>query len=288
VSWISVFFPITVTGQCCGAVVVCNSLLAVICGKRGIELSTSISPKNMCQETPPTKSSSACSDDDGIIIRRYQSSDQEQVKHIFRTGMESNIFAAYTAVVRHPIAALPLTCLTAITAGVTHHICNMTSVLGRNDNNKQQSSPVLVVVVAAVAVLPATGLYYLLKSKFGMYIQASLDDDLSKIEEVYSGKGCFLVAVDTAKQSAGAIVGIVGGHDRERGTGLGQRLIRRLEEECQPVKMHLTCSSIQYAAHRLYSRAGFLLKERFKPAGLSWWLRNCIEIYPYEKELTIS
>jgi GNAT superfamily N-acetyltransferase len=257
----------------------------------------------MCQETPPTKSSSACSDDDGIIIRRYQSSDQEQVKHIFRTGMESNIFAAYTAVVRHPIAALPLTCLTAITAGVTHHICNMTSVLGRNDNNKQQSSPVLVVVVAAVAVLPATGLYYLLKSKFGMYIQASLDDDLSKIEEVYSGKGCFLVAVDTAKQSAGAIVGIVGGHDREngvielrrmavlstkRGTGLGLRLIRRLEEECQPVKMYLTCSSIQYAAHRLYSRAGFLLKERFKPAGLSWWLRNCIEIYPYEKELTIS
>jgi GNAT superfamily N-acetyltransferase len=256
----------------------------------------------MCQETPPTKSSSACSDDDGIIIRRYQSSDQEQVKHIFRTGMESNIFAAYTAVVRHPIAAMPLACLTAVTAGVTHNICNMTSVLGRNDNNKQQSSPLLVVVVAAVAVLPATGLYYILKSKFGMYIQASLDDDLSKIEEVYNnGKGCFLVAVDTNKQSAGDIVGIVGGHEREngvielrrmavsstkRGTGLGQRLIRRLEEECQPLKMYLTCTSIQYAAHRLYSRAGFLLEKRFKPARSSWWFRNCIEIYLYEKELT--
>ncbi len=102
---------------------------------------------------------------------------------------------------------------------------------------------------------------------------------------------------------AGAIVGTVGGHDRDdgvielrrmsvskqhRGLGLGTRLILRLEEECQlsfPTKsMYLTCISIQYAAHRLYSRAGFLRKETYTPTTASWWFRNSIEVYRYEKD----
>jgi GNAT superfamily N-acetyltransferase len=96
----------------------------------------------------------------------------------------------------------------------------------------------------------------------------------------------------------------VGGHDREdgvielrrmsvskqhRGLGLGTRLILRLEEECQQSSsntksMYLTCISIQYAAHRLYSRAGFIRKESYTPATASWYFRNSIEVYRYEKE----
>jgi GNAT superfamily N-acetyltransferase len=114
-----------------------------------------------------------------------------------------------------------------------------------------------------------------------------------------------LVAVDTnthnANGGAGSIVGIVGGHARDdgvielrrmsvskqqRGLGLGTRLIQRLEEECKPStkSMYLTCISIQYAAHRLYSGAGFIRKDTYSPATASWWFRNSIEVYRYEKE----
>jgi GNAT superfamily N-acetyltransferase len=123
------------------------------------------------------------------------------------------------------------------------------------------------------------------------------------------GKGCFLVAVlDTRSEqngsstSAGSIVGIVGGHARDddddgvielrrmsvsskqQGMGLGKRLIRRLEVECQPSKMYLTCTSMQNTAHRLYSRAGFTLTTTSTPGTASWWFRNSIEIYHFAKE----
>ena len=249
------------------------------------------------QETAPKSDSTVtakdCTEGDGITIRRYEPSDEEQVKNLFRTGMESNIGAAYAAIVKHPYVALPLTSLPAVVAGAVNRSIGKRSSLW----------------VAAATLLPATGLYYFLKYKFGKYIQASVEDDLSKIEEVYSGKGCFLVAVDTrvpseiANGGAGSIVGIVGGQARDdgvielrrmsvskqqRGLGLGTRLIERLEEECKPStkSMCLTCISIQYAAHRLYSRAGFIRKETYTPATASWWFRNSIEVYHYEKEFS--
>jgi GNAT superfamily N-acetyltransferase len=71
---------------------------------------------------------------------------------------------------------------------------------------------------------------------------------------------------------------------KQRGMGLGKRLIQRLEVECEPSKIYLTCTSIQNAAHRLYSRVGFTLKETSTPGTASWFFRNSIEIYLYEKE----
>jgi GNAT superfamily N-acetyltransferase len=159
-------------------------------------------------------------------------------------------------------------------------------------------------VVAAAALVPATGLYYFIKSKFGMYIQRSIDDDLSMISAVYNnGKGCFLVAVEKQSNNNNTgkdkIVGIIGGHDRQdgvveirrmsvsyasQGVGLGRKLIKRLEEECRPAKMFLTCTSMQYAAHRLYSKAGFVLQDTFTPGiTASWLLRNSILILLFEK-----
>jgi GNAT superfamily N-acetyltransferase len=231
----------------------------------------------------------------------YESCDEEQVKRLFRTGMESNLSAVYTCVVKHPYVALPLTCLPAVVAGVATsiHTLQNRSMFTTTMGNKQSS---LWVAAAAAAVLPATGLYYFFKYTFGKYIQASLQDDLSDITKVYSGQGCFLVAVDTTRSEQNgtcSIVGIVGGHARgdgvielrrmsvsskQRGLGLGTRLIQRLEEECKPSQMYLTCISIQYAAHRLYSRAGFIRKETYTPATASWFFRNSIEVYRYEKE----
>jgi hypothetical protein len=81
----------------------------------------------MCQETTDPKTESTTSTGDvlvkedcegGIIIRRYESSDDEQVKYLFRSGMESLIPAAYTAVVKNPFVALTLTSLAALAAGI--------------------------------------------------------------------------------------------------------------------------------------------------------------------------
>jgi GNAT superfamily N-acetyltransferase len=241
----------------------------------------------MCQETAPKSESTTTTgsvvEDDGIIIRRYESSDEEQVKHLFRIGMESLIPATYTAILKYH--ALPLTSLPAVVAG---------TAINRSMIGKQSSF-----WVAAAAVLPAAGLYYYVKYKYGTYIRASLQDDLSKIEKVYSGKSCFLVAVDTRSENGtSSIVGMVAGHARDddgvielrrmsvsskrRGLGLGTRLVQRLEEECKgSKKMYLTCTSTQYAAHRLYGGAGFIRKV---PATASLWLLNIIEFYHFEKE----
>jgi GNAT superfamily N-acetyltransferase len=243
----------------------------------------------MCQETAPKSESTTTTgsvvEDDGIIIRRFESSDEEQVKHLFRIGMESLIPATYAAIVKYH--ALPLTSLPAVVAG---------AAINRSMRGKQSS-----LWVAAAAVLPAAGLYYYVKYKYGTYIQASLQDDLSKIEQVYSGKSCFLVAVDTRSENGTiCIVGMVAGHARDcddgvielrrmsvsskrRDLGLGTRLVQRLEEECKPSSkmMYLICTSTQYAAHRLYAGAGFIRKVS---ATSSWWFQNSIEFFRYEKE----
>jgi GNAT superfamily N-acetyltransferase len=249
----------------------------------------------MCQETAPksdsttpTTTTGSVVEDDGIIIRRYEASDEEQVKHLFQIGMESLIPETYTALVKHH--ALPLTSLPAMVAGAAIN----RSMMGT------RSSLWVVVAASAAAILPATGLYYYVKYSYSKYIQASLQDDLSKIDEVYSGKSCFLVAVDTRSgNGTSSIVGMVAGHARgddgaielrrmsvssqRRGLGLGRRLVQRLEEECEPStsKMYLICTSTQYAAHRLYGGAGFIRKV---PATASWWFQNSVEFYRYEKE----
>jgi GNAT superfamily N-acetyltransferase len=252
----------------------------------------------MCQETitaPKSESTTStgsvsvkedCAD--GIIIRRYESSDEEQVKHLFRSGIASLTPAAFRAAIKHPYVALPLTSLPAVVAAV--------ATINRSMMSAGKRAPLWVAAAAAAAVLPATGLYFFLKNVLSVYIEASLQDDLSKIEQVYSGKSCFLVAVDTRSENGScSIVGIVAGHARDddgvielrrmsvsskqRGLGLGKRLVQRLEVECKPSKMYLTTTSIQYAAHRLYSGAGFTLKETS-----SWLLRNSLQFYYFEKE----
>lgn len=254
-----------------------------------------LSVRIMCQETASKSDSTTANtssyvvENDGIIIRRYESSDEDQVKLLFRTGMESLIPATYEAVVKHH--AVPLTSLPVVVAGAAGAAINR-SMMGKRSS---------LLVVAAAAVLPATGLYYYVKYKYGKYIQASLQDDLSKIEQVYSGKSCFLVAVDTRSENGTSyIVGMVAGHARDdddgvielrrmsvsskrRGLGLGTRLVQRLEEEMKPFtsKMYLICTSTQYAAHRLYGSAGFMRKVS---ATASWVLQNSIEFYRYEKE----
>jgi GNAT superfamily N-acetyltransferase len=265
--------------------------LATVLSKSGIEEASDLVTNSitshaliMCQETAPA-AGSIVDQDDGIIIRRYESSDEEQVRHLFRIGMESLIPQTTKAIVKYH--ALSLVSLPAVVAG---------AAMNRSMGGKQSS---LWVAAAAAAVLPVAGLYYYVKYNYGQYVQGSLADDLSKIEEVYCGKSVFLVAVDTRSENGSSpIVGMVAGHNREddgvielrrmsvlskrRGLGLGKRLVRRLEEECKgSKKMFLTCISAQYQAHRLYGGAGFIRKI---PATPDWWFRNIIEFYVFEKE----
>jgi ribosomal protein S18 acetylase RimI-like enzyme len=162
---------------------------------------------------------------------------------------------------------------------------------------------------------------------FRGYVEQSLKADLASPQEllkVYGGKGAVVVAVDT---STNQVVGMVAGQEvvkkeeavgdgiqnksndidggvvknsvvvfelrrmsvdtRIQRRGIGQRLIRQLEQELLPRDMHkmiLTCSSIQYAAHRLYEKAGFRLVEQMTFPDLSWLFRQGVGFRRYEKD----
>jgi len=107
------------------------------------------------------------------------------------------------------------------------------------------------------------------------YISHSLNTDLSNIPNVYqTNGGRFLVATKDNQ-----IVGMVAGEFKQeikgrkvyelrrmsvdrsmQGRGVGKRLVQCLERDLHQVcKIFLDCSSVQYAAHRLYLGQGFRL-----------------------------
>jgi len=221
-----------------------------------------------------------------IFIRRYQPSDKDDVRKIFRKSMLSNSWNVFVAAARSPLIGMPL--------------LSWTTLVGFLSRKSTMLRPYSLVATLSAALVPLGGIYYAMRHLSGRYIQMSLEDDLSKIEQVYSSQGCFLVAVDSKTNQ---IVGAVGGQDKDKGCfelrrmcvatdqhrrGIGQQLIHALHDILQPQKMFLSCTSIQYAAHKLYERAGYVLKKKFVPEQASWIFKVSIQIFYYEKEFQVA
>ncbi len=150
--------------------------------------------------------------------------------------------------------------------------------------------------LVAASIPVAIGCYLTIQG-FTSWIQQVLEhEDMQspeQLQERFGGKGVFLVAEDS---TTGTLLGMVaaestpkGGvfelrrmsvHTQAQKRGIGQQLIRRLEHELGPTKqqIYLTCSSVQYAAHRLYESMGFI-KTKTRKYG-KW---QGIQFFRYEK-----
>jgi len=231
----------------------------------------------MCQSTDNTRKGQGGDDDGGIVIRHYKDEDQDQVHKLFQAGMMSLVPNLFWKSVLSPVFVV----VTAVAAMLVLHV----------------SLSLLYTILTIFGMMAI--LYSISYHAFYGYVQGSIKDDLSKIQEVYiQPGGCFLVAVDSKN---GNIVGCVAGekkgdHKYElrrmsvskqiQGRGLAKRLIRRLEQECGKKGMlFLTTSYVQYAAIGLYKKHGFQLKKTITYQEGMFRFLSTFELYYFEKEL---
>lgn len=220
---------------------------------------------------------------DSIVIRPYQAKDHQQVLEIFEKGIVSNASTAYRRALTSPVAVVPLVTASALAADVARRLTT-------------KLSTVWAVGLGTLA-MGIGYLYCAIRQGFIGYVQSSLKDDMNRIEEVYKYPGCFLVAVDT--EDGDKIIGTIAGEAKDpdkgvyelrrmsvsaqrRRSGLGRRLVQQLESELKPSMMFLTCTTIQYAAHRLYERSGFSLRKIF-PID-DWFFGKIVSIRKYQKD----
>jgi ribosomal protein S18 acetylase RimI-like enzyme len=226
------------------------------------------------------------SDQDGFTIRHFQPEDIDQVKAVFAAGMIPLIWEAFKTDRRSILTDFHWRHPFIITA----------PLLGMGWQQGWDRFP-LIFIGAALTVffLSSTISFFKMRKEFHGYIQQSVETDLSSIPSVYqTNGGSFLVAVDTQNE----VLGMVGGELKEdndgrktfelrrmsvdpraRGQGLAKRLVQRLEKDLDNMStLFLTCSSIQYAANRLYKSQGFLLTKEDPFPGMAFKLRR------FEKE----
>ncbi|GAX22839.1 hypothetical protein FisN_24Lh122 [Fistulifera solaris] len=220
-----------------------------------------------------------------FTIRRYQPSDHEQVRILFRQGMESLMGDAALATIQAPALAVP-TLLWSSTVAV---------LVSRRSTFRPWFYTVCSGLVAA-SIPVAIGCYLTIQG-FSSWIQHVLEqEDMKSPEHLqirFGGNGVFLVAEDDA---TGTLLGMVAAEStpqdgvfelrrmsvqaQAQKRGIGKQLIRRLEHELGPTKqqIYLTCSSVQYAAHRLYETMGFI---KTKTQNYGKW--QGIRFFRYEK-----
>lgn len=218
-----------------------------------------------------------------LTIRRYKASDHDQVRTLFRQGMESVFADASLAVIQAPVIALPTLALSTV---VTFLVSRWTS---------RKLFAVLSGIFAAS--LPVAYCCFKTIKEFGGWVDQVLEkEDMKSPEKLldrFGGKGAFLVA----HGPDGTLLGMVAAepskdegvfelrrmsvsvHAQKR--GIGKQLIRKLEEELGSGKkqIYLICSSVQYAAHRLYESSGF---KKTKTNDYGKW--QGIRFFRYEKD----
>lgn len=214
-------------------------------------------------------------DDSEVFIRHFQKDDEKQVKDVFANGIMSLVGDAFRKQLFFPPN-------TAIIAGFGGAVA-------------LRSRSIMLTLATEFGLLAA--LYAWTRSLFADYCQYSIKSDLSDIETVYiNSGGCFLVATD----SDGRIVGTVAGQPKGdqlyelrrmsvdksmQGRGLGKRLVKHLEKECKTGRMILETTSVQYAAHALYSKQGYQLTKRVSlQPKLPFKYFSNLELYTFEKD----
>jgi GNAT superfamily N-acetyltransferase len=212
-----------------------------------------------------------------IVIRTYSPPDVPQIKALFVSGMHSNMPAFFNLLMfrsKIGIAFWVTMSLAAAYFGIRS----------------------LYILLPAASLFPlGVGVY--LQRMFTYYTTASCESDLSDIDGVYIKQGgTFFVA--TCSNDPATIVGIVAGEIKENGQlelrrmsvsvkhhkrGIGSKLIKALEEFAKSKGINtifLTCTSLQYAAHTLYRRNGFVLMKAKETEMMSG-----MKIYFFEKKL---
>lgn len=215
-----------------------------------------------------------------VIIRRYVSADKLGVKAAFTSAMMTLAPNFLRKIYLAPLLIGVYATWLAMVLVVTHR-------------SKDRFVLQTYSWWALAALLPPIALRIYIRSVFRSFLDKSLNGDLDDIEGVYE---CFLVA-----ERDGKIVGTVGGEDKGDGVlelrrmtvdasvrnrGIGLRLIQALEKQVSPKKIYLSCSSVQYAAHRLYEKAGFVRVAIMIPERANIVFRSALSAYRYEKELS--
>jgi GNAT superfamily N-acetyltransferase len=147
-----------------------------------------------------------------------------------------------------------------------------------------------------------------------------LGSDLSNIDAVYKGSGgIFIVAVD--RKVPEKIVGTIAGEIKDKVSffpgdgldddnsssskgsrqqrimelrrmsvdqdchkrGIGRRLVQALHHQVKPDVAYLTCTNVQYGAHRLYEQAGYV---RQQIPGFKLACFGTLQIWGYKKEFS--
>lgn len=231
----------------------------------------------------------SCDANTSIVLRRYKPTDHAQICVLFRQGMEAMFPAVWRSTVRAPAIFLPIAFSTTVLTTLTRVVAT-----------KKLSAT--LAVAALTTVLPLAAIWIKISEGFGKYITDCLEkDDLSspeKLQEVYGGKGAFIVALQGDK-----LIGMVGGQDQAKKetpgifelrrmsvqrevqrSGVARLLVQKLEEELgsSKKKIFLTCSSAQYAARRMYSKCGFECLKEFQFG--SWFTKQGVSFFRFEKE----
>lgn len=189
---------------------------------------------------------------DEVQIRQYREEDHEEVKEVFTIGMSEHIPSSCMHVLKQPLAQMFLGCV----------FCALLT-----------SSMSILLPVLAVTLLLAAGRQSVCYM-FNKYIQKSLEQDLSHIQQTYMdpANACFWVA-----ESQGRVVGTVGCIPSEkdknflelkrmsvkksyRGKGIAKALCRSVadfarERGCLGVILHT--SVVQTDAQKLYEHMGY-------------------------------
>jgi ribosomal protein S18 acetylase RimI-like enzyme len=227
--------------------------------------------------TVPNMSSPTTQLHDAITIRDFQPEDIDQVKALFAAGMFPLLWEAFKAD-RHA----------RLTEIDWRHPFIIPAPLLALGMQQSWDRPMLIYIGAVVCgfFLSSSVSYFKSRKGFHGYVQQSIQTDLSSIPSVYqTNGGNFSVAADSQNQ----ILGMVGGEFKEdndggktyelrrmsvdpraRGQGLAKRLVQQLENELDNLStFFLTCTSIQYAANRLYQSQGFRLTKEESYPGMA-------------------
>ncbi|XP_056327485.1 probable N-acetyltransferase camello [Danio aesculapii] len=189
---------------------------------------------------------------DEVQIRQYREEDHEEVKEVFTIGMSEHIPSSCMHILKQPLAQMFLGCV----------FCALLT-----------SSMSILLPVLAVTLLLAAGRQSVCYM-FNKYIQTSLEQDLSHIQQTYMdpANACFWVA-----ETQGRVVGTVGcfPSDKDknflelkrmsvkkahRGKGIAKALCRTVADFAREhgyLGVMLHTSVVQTDAQKLYEHMGY-------------------------------
>lgn len=219
-----------------------------------------------------------------IVVRKFQPTDFEAVKTIFKEGIKEHIIPAFINAISQPLNITLTLCF-----------CILGYILGRGS-----------VVLALLSGASWTGLLlYFCYEFYAGYVRLKLSTDMQDITGYYirNPDNCFWVA-EAEVNGRPLVVGMVAVEGKRlpnsdgkkygelfrmnvssgfRHTGVGSRLRKAVEDFCKErgfSKVKLYTSSIQKAAVFLYLKMGF----RHVQMHTQWWIMWLIRVKIVEME----